>query len=222
MRPEDILIQCDFDGTITMEDVMVGLNKRFSDVSWSDLIAQWERKEITTREALVKMYGMIRASREDVHRFIHEDVVVRPGFASFLDWCRSKGIDFVIVSEGLDHVIEETLAMIGVEAKVITNHAIFGPEYLAVEFPETPPLCKHDDGDICGTCKVHHVQEAKGLGKYVIYIGDGTTDVRPALEADMVFARRALLKGMDALGRNFTEFKDFDDVRAGIEPLLDG
>jgi 2-hydroxy-3-keto-5-methylthiopentenyl-1-phosphate phosphatase len=41
MRPEDIQVQCDFDGTITMEDVMVGLNDRFSDESWTKIVEQW-------------------------------------------------------------------------------------------------------------------------------------------------------------------------------------
>jgi 2-hydroxy-3-keto-5-methylthiopentenyl-1-phosphate phosphatase len=93
---------------------------------------------------------------------------------------------------------------------------------MGVEFPETPPLCQHDDGDICGTCKVHHVQKAREEGRYVIYIGDGTTDVRPALEADLVFARRALSKGLAAQGKDFVMFKDFHEVKANVEPLLDG
>jgi len=222
MRPEDIHIQCDFDGTITMEDLMVGLNNRFSEESWNEIVAKWERKEVTTRDALVHMYSMIKATRKDVHSYIHEVVEIRPGFTAFIEWCQQKGITFVIVSEGMDHIIQETLSLMGVVAKVISNHAIFGKEFMAVEFPETPPLCEHDDGDICGTCKVHHVMQAKEKGRYVIYIGDGTTDVRPALESDMVFARRVLSKGLAALGRDFIEFKDFNEVRAGIEPLLDG
>jgi 2-hydroxy-3-keto-5-methylthiopentenyl-1-phosphate phosphatase len=110
--------------------------------------------------------------------------------------------------------------MMGVDAEVITNRAVFGDPFMSVEFPETPPICAHDDGDICGTCKVEHVRRSKARGKFVIYIGDGATDVRPALESDMVFARRALAERMPATNKEFVPFETFDEIRERLEELL--
>lgn len=222
LSPERIQVQTDFDGTVTEKDVMIGLNEHFSDESWNDIVGRWERREVTTREALLEMYSMIRATPEVVRDFVHTWVRIREGFPEFMQWCRKMGIEVVIVSEGLDFVIEETLAMIGVEATVITNRAVFGDPFMSVEFPETPPICEHDDGDICGTCKVAHVTRARAAGKYVIYIGDGTTDVRPAREADLVFARRALAERLPRFRDDMVRFEDFHTITGHLRALIEG
>jgi 2-hydroxy-3-keto-5-methylthiopentenyl-1-phosphate phosphatase len=220
LRPGNIIVLSDFDGTITEEDVMVGLLDNFCDQDWYEFVRKWERKEVTLREALRVMYGMIKATKEDVDGFVDTKVVVRKGFSDFVHWCQGNGIEFRVVSEGMDYVIHRTLGNVGVEAPVTTNHLVFDGPGIKVTFPETPPLCDHEDKDICGTCKVTHVRRAGTGGKVVVYIGDGSTDARPAREADIVFARRLLAERLAATGTDFHPFSDFHEIRAPLEALM--
>ena len=50
-----------------------------------------------------------------------------------------------------------------------------------------------------------------------IYVGDGLSDVCPALEADIVFAKDSLASHLEAERKFHTAFRDLGDVCAFFE-----
>jgi len=213
-RPiEKVYVLSDFDGTITIEDAAVALLNRFGPKDWYDYVRLWERRDMSLRESLKQMYERIVATREEVADFIKKEIQVRKGFPEFVEWCGQNGIRFTIVSEGLDFVIEKTLEKYKVKAEVRTNRMVFKGNKVTIEFPETPPLCHHDDGEICGTCKYSHVKHLQDEGWFVVYLGDGKTDVRPGLIADVVFGRRSLARTFTEQGRYFFPFENFVSIK---------
>ena len=84
-------IQCDFDGTISLQDVTDTLLQRHGMPGWEDLEEAWERGEIGSREC---MSGQVALLDMSVH--------VDPGFVRFVDQARQLGIGVQVVSDGLD------------------------------------------------------------------------------------------------------------------------
>jgi len=50
-------------------------------------------------------------------------------------------------------------------------------------------------------------------------VGDGLSDVCPALEADIVFAKDSLASHLEAEGKSHTAFNDLGDVCAFFEQM---
>lgn len=222
MTIDRVHVLSDFDGTVTVEDAAVALLNEFCHEDWYKYVRAWERRDMTLRESLKRMYERIEATKGEVEGFVDRNIMVRKGFPEFVQWCRRSGIGFTIVSEGLDVVIARTLAKYGVEAEVRTNTMLFEGRKVTIEFPETPPLCHHEDGEVCGTCKFSHVKMLQDEGVFVVYIGDGKTDVRPGTIADVTFGRRSLARTFKERGRYFFPFENFVTVRERLEKILGG
>ncbi|MBV8961932.1 MAG: phosphoserine phosphatase, partial [Hyphomicrobiales bacterium] len=71
-------ILLDFDGTIAIEDTTDCLLERFAPPSWRDVEDAWEAGLIGSRECLARQIELVRASEEDLERFI-ADVHIDPG-----------------------------------------------------------------------------------------------------------------------------------------------
>jgi len=181
----------------------------FCHEDWYKYVRMWERRDMSLRESLKQMYQKIIATRTQVEDFVQQNILVRKGFPEFIQWCGKNHIPFTIVSEGLDVVINATLAKYKVKTQVRTNRMLFKGNKVTIEFPETPPLCHHEDGEICGTCKATHVKELQDQGWTVVYIGDGKTDVRPGKLADITFGRRALARTLTEHNHCFFPFDNF-------------
>lgn len=217
---EKVFVLSDFDGTITVEDAAVALMNEFCHEDWYQYVRKWERKDMTLRQSLKQMYERIQATRGEVEDFVQRNIMVRKGFPEFVLWCGKNRIGFTVVSEGLDVVIAKTLEKYNVKADVMTNRMLFEGRKVKIEFPETPPLCHHEDGEICGTCKYTHVKELQDEGYFVVYIGDGKTDARPGKIADAVFGRRSLARKFKEEGRYFFPFENFVTIRERLDHIL--
>jgi 2-hydroxy-3-keto-5-methylthiopentenyl-1-phosphate phosphatase len=217
---EKVYVLSDFDGTITVEDAAVALMNEFCHEDWYKYVKMWERHDMTLRESLKQMYEHIDATKSQVEDFVQKNIMVRKGFPEFIDWCRKNHIPFTIVSEGLDVVINATLAKYNVKTEVRTNRMLFKDNKVTIEFPETPPLCHHEDGEICGTCKATHVKNIQDDGWTVVYIGDGKTDVRPGKIADITFGRRALARTLTEQCHYFFPFENFLTIRERLSNIL--
>jgi 2-hydroxy-3-keto-5-methylthiopentenyl-1-phosphate phosphatase len=217
---DKVYVLSDFDGTITVEDAAVALLNEYCPMDWYEYVRKWERRDMTLRESLKEMYEHIVATKGQVEDFVGRNVLVRKGFPEFVRWCGKNGLGFTVVSEGLDVVINKVFEKFDVDAEVLTNRMLFKGNKVTIEFPETPPLCHHDDGEICGTCKSSHVKRLQDEGWTVVYIGDGKTDVRPGSIADVVFGRRSLARTFTERGRYFFPFENFVAIRERLGNIL--
>ena len=70
---------CDFDGTITRRDVGYNIFHHFSGGKNDALLPDWKARRMTTRECLLREAAMVKASAEEIYRFI-DQFEIDPGF----------------------------------------------------------------------------------------------------------------------------------------------
>jgi 2-hydroxy-3-keto-5-methylthiopentenyl-1-phosphate phosphatase len=207
-----ILIQCDFDGTVTDEDVSFLLLDAFSDIDWREYFSRYQEGKITVGRFNRLAFGTVKASRREMLDYIRGKFSVRRGFKNLARLCRQKGFRFVIVSNGLDFYIEEVLKAQGLSG--LEFHAAktgFDPQGLKVQYigPDGTVL----DSDF----KDSYVSSFLNEGNRVIYIGDGRSDLAPAKRCHHIFARESLLERCQQNGIACTPFVDFNDIIRTME-----
>ncbi len=205
-------VLCDFDGTITTEDVAEVLLARFAPGAWEPIEALHRARKIGTRETLARQFSFVRAGREAMVDFVRAKAAMDPGFPAFLRFCRSRGIPLEIVSEGLDFYIEPLLRDWGLDVPLRTNRARFEDGRIRIEYPFADPGCT-----LCGACKLDRVFQLRVAGRRVVYVGDGDSDLCPAVEADAVFAKRRLAELCDSESIPCRRFETFAEVQREME-----
>jgi 2-hydroxy-3-keto-5-methylthiopentenyl-1-phosphate phosphatase len=210
-------VLCDFDGTITDDDVAQLIFDRFGSHIWWDIENRFRRGEISCKNALISEFSTIRASRQEIEGFVRNYVKMNSSFNHFAETCHRRNVAMAIVSDGLDFYINLILREIDLDGiKMYCNKAVFGDNRVRVSFPYSNPNC-----DKCGNCKELHLKKLKDSGNYIIYVGDGYSDMCAAKEADFVVAKSYLLDFCRTSKIPCAPFKDFSEVEALVAKKLD-
>jgi len=207
-----ILVQCDFDGTVTEADVSFMMLDAFADGDWRQLFRQYQEGKITVGRFNTDAFAMVRADRQQLLAAIKGKVKIRPGFHQLVGCCRQKGFRLVIVSNGLDFYIEEILKDIGLgNIEVFAAHTRFHADGPKVRYigPEGQPL----DNDFKGS----YVNLFLNEGYRIIYVGNGTSDMAPASRCHHIFATDDLLNLCQQQNLDCTPFTDFNQVVSALE-----
>ena len=202
----------DFDGTVTRKDVAEDILREFAPPEWWDIEEEHRTRKIGTREAMVRQFELVRATQEEMIRFVDAHVQLDGTFPPFVASCRRRGIPVEIVSEGLDFYLAHLLDKWGVELPVRTNHATVEEGRVRIPDPYADPTC-----DLCGTCKLRRLFDLRVAGYRVAYVGDGHSDLCPAVEADEVFAKKELADLCREEAIEFIPFDTFADVQREME-----
>ena len=174
----DYVILCDFDGTISLQDTCVPVLEKFSNGDWElydDLLGN---EQIDLHECMRKQFGMIQTDIPTILTTLGL-IPIRPGFAEFVSFCLSQGIEFVIVSAGLDFIIKSVLLENNLDLPIVSAKVL--DDKFNLEFPSL-----HYSNSI--DFKADQVKYYQAQDKKVIFIGDGNSDLQGALQADLVFA----------------------------------
>ncbi len=194
---------CDFDGTITSEESMEGVFKRFTPELFQPVKDKMLALEITLREGVRQLLESIPSNRyPDILEYVRQ-VPIRPGFEQMLDFLDEQGVPFVIVSGGLRGMVHERLGDL-----VGRVHKIFA---LDVDVSGENIRIKSDfegDMELVAKAEVINLFDA---GQRII-IGDGATDINMAQQGSLVFARDSLAFFLNHMGVAFTEWTDFFDI----------
>jgi 2-hydroxy-3-keto-5-methylthiopentenyl-1-phosphate phosphatase len=181
---------CDFDGTISRRDVGYNIFHHFSGGKNDLLLPDWKEGRISTRECLRQEAAMVKATPEELYRFI-DQFELNSGFVEFVAACDRQDIPFFVASDGLDFYIKHILEKNNLaHLSVVTNKANLENGGLKVEFPHENISCER-----CGICKGERIQQYRETadGEYrIVFIGDGYSDACGAREADVVFAKKDL------------------------------
>jgi 2-hydroxy-3-keto-5-methylthiopentenyl-1-phosphate phosphatase len=182
----DLDITIDFDGTVTLGDTTDRMLDRFADPEWREVEAEWVAGRIGSRECLARQAALISASPGEIDAML--DIVETDlSFPRFIAQAHAMGATTKIVSDGFDRFIEPILARIGVKITLLCNRLIStGLRSWRAEFPHVNPDCSSESG----VCKCASV----AAGKFRLLIGDGRSDFCVAQEADLVFAKGALIE----------------------------
>ena len=208
-----IAVLCDFDGTVARDDVGNLLFRRFAGNGEAlEIVHRWKAGEISSRECLENEVAIAQVDRNALDSFLSERNL-DPYFKDFHDFACRRGMEVVIMSDGLDYYIEQILVRNGLgHIEFYANAMRFTEDGLAVDFPWYDLLeCKD-----CGCCKTHHLYRSRAKGYYIIYVGDGLSDRCPCETADLVFAKGDLLAHCRTSGIDHIEFHNFRDVEREV------
>jgi len=202
-----ILVQCDFDGTVTTEDVSFMLLDAFANGDWRVLDAEYGAGKITVGQFNERAFALVRAGKKEMLDYLKGKVVIRRGFKSFVQLCRKKGFRLVIVSNGLDFYIRQILTDIGLEnLEFYASKTRFHANRLKVRYVGP------DGQDVDAEFKDKYVSHFIGEGYKVVYIGNGTSDLSAAKAAQHVFATESLLKHCRRTGLTCVPFTSFHEI----------
>ena len=104
----DWIILCDFDGTVSVEDVTDSLLTHLAPPQWMVLEEQWKAGLIGSRECMAGQIGMVQADRDQLEGFFASMRIDRM-FGAFVEAAMAARIELRIVSDGLDQAIESIL-----------------------------------------------------------------------------------------------------------------
>jgi 2-hydroxy-3-keto-5-methylthiopentenyl-1-phosphate phosphatase len=82
-----------------------------------------------------------------------------------------------------------------------------------LEFPHEDRCCPCST---CGTCKQAPIKDARHRGLSTVLVGDGISDRKAALLADVVFAKGALADWCEQNGVEHRRFGVLADVQAAL------
>ncbi len=210
------MIQCDFDGTITEKDISFLLLDNFTNGDWKPLLEEYRAGKISVGAFNTKSFAMIQADKQTLTEFIltSSKVKIRPGLHELLDYCSSKNLRFVIVSNGLNFYIKAILKNMG-----INNLEIFAAKNRFLPGRLEAKYIGPDGKRLETSFKETYTKLFLKQGYQVIYVGDGISDIYPAKRAHHIFAIGDLLHHCQEINLRCTPFNDLNDVVKGLEVL---
>ena len=202
----------DFDGTITQADTGVHLLERLASPEWREISEAYARGEIGSRECLLDEWALLPHDEARL-RAVAAEVPLDPGFERLVDALRDAGAEVTVVSDGFGFNAAEVCAALGVP--VLTNDVDFATGELL--FPHVDRCCACST---CGMCKQAPITDAERRGRSTVLVGDGTSDRKAALLADVVFAKGALAHWCNDNAVRHVRFDTLDQVRSVLfEPV---
>jgi 2-hydroxy-3-keto-5-methylthiopentenyl-1-phosphate phosphatase len=204
-----MLILCDFDGTVSTVDMGNEILNRFTDKGWEEIDRAYCAGEIGSRLAYTQVASLFTGSRAQMLEFVSSREKIDPHFLEFYRFCQSRGVDLKIVSDGLDFYIDAILKKNHLEdIEFFSNVTVFQHgNKLSIEFPRMNNECEK-----CGTCKKGVLRDYRSNYDRVIYVGNGYSDVCPAKDADLVFAKEVLYEKFREDGTACVHYENFRDI----------
>lgn len=213
----------DFDGTITRGDVGNTFFRTFGGTACDGLVRRFRAGEITARECFLgEAKAMGRVSSEALDGLVDAQEI-DPSFRDLVAFCRERGVDLLIVSDGLDYYIRRILMRNGCgEVPFVANVATLvrpggdGRVEVSVAFPHSDAEC-----DRCACCKRNIMLTASAEEDIIGYVGEGFSDRCPVRYADIVFAKDVLQTYCQDENISYYPYGTFDDVVGRLRHLLD-
>ena len=145
-----------------------------------------------------------------------------PGLKEFITGLHARGGEAAIVSAGIREAIEAFWRRAGLpEMELFASELVGagpdgGPPY-HLEFSDALGDCPR-----CGprSCKAAILRKLRRPGDVVLVFGDGPSDLCPAREADLVFARGHLAERCAQEGLEWRPLTDFAAVLPQVDDWL--
>ena len=201
-QPGRLLAFLDYDGTVTTDEVNEIVLQRLVGDAWRPFEDEVKAGRMGHAECFDRQIRLIRAPREDILGAMVAGAAPAPGLAKFLRAVHVAGGRTVVVSAGFREAIQafwrrEALPPAEIFASELVNDGAdhVGPYHIGFN----PAL---GDCPRCGraSCKAAVLRALRRPGDRVVVFGDGDSDVCPAREADLTFARGWLAEGCAAAG----------------------
>jgi 2-hydroxy-3-keto-5-methylthiopentenyl-1-phosphate phosphatase len=206
------IVVCDFDGTITVEDVTNLIWDAHLPYDWRAVLLPPSREgRLSALELIARGYGDVSAPAEALLAQVRPRVRLRAGWDGLVSLCRTRGWPLEVVSHGLGFYIRDTL---GPHAAVTSFDGVFENGRWRVRLPAGTALAPGEDfkTQVLGRLRARHP------GHTTVYVGDGRLDFPAARTCDLVLAVRGspLVEHCRQAGKPCTEFTTFDEITAAL------
>jgi HAD superfamily phosphoserine phosphatase-like hydrolase len=216
-----LLALLDYDGTMTTHECNEVALQPFVGDRWWELEEESYNDRLSHAECFDRQVGLIEAPRAEIVRRLLEVAEPMPGLRDFFTQLLARGGEAAIVSAGIREAIEafwarNDLPDVELFASELVDGPDGGPPY-HLEFSEALGDCPR-----CGpkSCKAGIVRRLRRRGDVVLVFGDGPSDLCPAREADMVFARGHLAERCEQEGLEWRLLTDFATVLREVDAWL--
>lgn len=204
----ECLVFFDFDNTITNFDVLDDIIKRFSvNKKWLIFERAWKSGKIGSRACLQAQLASVRIDKKRFSQYLSM-ITIDPHFIKFFAMLKREKIKPVILSDNFSFVINSILGNNGLKGiKVYANELRFKGDQLIPYFPYKNNRCS-----ICAHCKKKNLLSKDVRDKIIMYIGDGISDICPAQNSHIVFAKGKLLKSLRKQRKLCMAFDNLEDI----------
>jgi 2,3-diketo-5-methylthio-1-phosphopentane phosphatase len=210
------LFFCDFDGTITKEDVVDKILERFADPKWIEVEQSWVQGRIGSRDCLSMQMSLVKAEKRELIDSAR-GFEIDKGFIDFYRFCKSRAIKIIVLSDGIRAFIQSILKRWGLDDIPVYSNALKSNKTpLEMLFPYFSKDCTSGSG----ICKCDLMERLSGRGDMRILVGDGRSDFCPAGKADLTFAKSELLDFCKAEEVRHISYREFGDVLEWLEDQL--
>ena len=195
----------DFDGTITIGDSGRYVLDRLTGSAWEPIDAEYSAGTIGSRECVSREWELVEAAGGLAAAVpLVRDVAVDPDFVRLVRALEDRGAEVTVVSDGFGFYAEEVCGAAGV--RVLTNRVDEAGELV---FPWLDRCCACSS---CGVCKQAPIKDARRRNRTTVLVGDGVSDRKAALLADVLFAKDDLADWCDDAGVEYRPFARLADV----------
>ncbi|MCG0275342.1 MAG: MtnX-like HAD-IB family phosphatase [Thermosediminibacteraceae bacterium] len=203
-----IVFFIDFDGTITKKDTCVAMTEAFARGNWQELEYKWQKGELSTAECARETFKLFDVTEEELRKFLIENIAIDEHFISFIEFCRQKGHDIYILSDGYDFNIETVLGKYGIKGiPYFANKLLIEGRTFDIKCIHSSSACSR-----CGTCKAELIEKLKPENSLAVYVGDSYSDICASKKADIIFAKGVLLSHCRKNGIPAIAYNDFSDI----------
>ena len=191
-----LLAFLDYDGTATTRECNEVVLQALVGDAWRPFEDEVRAGRLSHAECFSRQIGLVEAPRAQLLGDMVDAAEPAPGLAEFLAALRAGGARAVLVSAGFREVIEAVWRRHALPAVELAASELDGsgqdgtgprggPPYQVVYSPRL------GDCPRCGpaSCKAAVLRELRHPGDVVWVFGDGASDLCPAREADLIFAR---------------------------------
>jgi HAD superfamily phosphoserine phosphatase-like hydrolase len=189
---------------------------RFADRdAWAPLEAAYLRGAIGSRTLLTEQARLLHGDMTPIAS-IGDQEQLDPGFIPFVESLREQAVPIEVVSDGFGFFVRPSLERMGLaELPVFTARTSFSAGGADMTFPDGHPICR-----VCGTCKRERILVHQAAGRFVVFIGDGFSDLYAAGHADLVYAKDHLADLCIGQGWPYRPWTSFADIGAELDDLI--
>lgn len=225
MKTTRSAVLCDFDGTVTNQDVTDEILKNFAPKTWTNVGEKYLEGKISHMEMNRQFARIISVTPAQLRHFLKSKITLRDGFRAFARRLSKKDIPLVIVSSGWDFYIREILGdkkvffladnkdLVKIDLEqinIISNKIRFNKQSQGWEltFPWQKYSC-----NISSPCKgkIRDLVKKLFYGR-IVSIGDSRTDVCMLEKSDKLYSTGELSLICDSKGFTHQDFTSFEEV----------
>jgi 2-hydroxy-3-keto-5-methylthiopentenyl-1-phosphate phosphatase len=211
-----LAILLDYDGTVAQTDVGDTVMAEHVTADWEPIVVAYDEGRVGSRRTMEAELALLRATEDELMATAaaqpHD-----PGVVTLAHRAAAAGIPVEIVSDGFGFYVPAGLASVGLGGlPIVAASTTFTGDRARIEFPNGHPTCF-----VCGTCKRQRVLAHQAAGRAVVFVGDGESDRYAAGYADVVFAKRSLVRICIEARWPFHRWTDFAEIDAWLAATLD-